>query len=143
MQAAVADAGPIARSKALDDSLARAHQLAVAQGHGAVALEHLLFALQDDPDGVAILESSGIQRDRLAADVSSYLGRLSEATPAERAAMPKTGTPQPGPDLLRILQLAAMAARQSQRRAIDGAICSRRLSAMAGRLRLACLRPKD
>jgi neural Wiskott-Aldrich syndrome protein len=122
MQAAVTDAGPIARSKALDDSLARAHQLAVAQGHGAVALEHLLFALQDDPDGVAILETSGVQRDRLAADVSLYLGRLSDASPAERGTTAKTGTPQPGPDLLRILQLAAMAARQSQRRAIDGAI---------------------
>jgi neural Wiskott-Aldrich syndrome protein len=118
MQAvAGADAVPVGRSQALDDSLARAHQLAVAQGHAAVGLEHLLFALTDDPDGHAILTASAISIDKVRTDVSGFMGRLSETMPAGAG-----GTPQPGADLLRILQLAGMAARQSQRRLMDGAI---------------------
>jgi neural Wiskott-Aldrich syndrome protein len=111
------DAGPVGRSQALDESLARAHQLAVAQGHAAVGLEHLLFALTDDPDGTAILDASNISIEKLRADVSGFVGRLSETMPASAGV-----APQPGADLLRILQLAGMAARQSQRRMMDGAI---------------------
>ncbi len=118
MQAvAGADVGPVGRSPALDESLARAHQLAVAQGHAVVGLEHLLFALTDDPDGTAILDASNISIEKLRADVSGFIGRLSETMPA-----PPGVAPQPGADLLRILQLAGMAARQSQRRLMDGAI---------------------
>lgn len=105
------------RAPALDESLARAHQLAVAQSHGAVSLEHLLFALTEDADAVAILGASRISVDQLRTDVSGHLGRVSETVAADPGQ-----SPRPGADLLRILQLAGMAARQSQRRMMDGGI---------------------
>ena len=116
MQAAMA-AEAIGRSSALDESLARAHRLAVDQGHGTVALEHLLFALTDDPEAAGILASARGTIDQLRTDVSAHIGRLSETMPATAGK-----APTPGADLLRILQLAGMAARQSQRRTIDGGI---------------------
>ena len=116
MQAGVAADG-VGRSSALDESLARAHQLAVTQGHGSVALEHLLFALTDDAEAASILSSGRGSLDQLRTDVSAHIGRLSETMPGESGK-----APVPGADLLRILQLAGMAARQSQRRTIDGGI---------------------
>jgi hypothetical protein len=116
MQAATGDIA-VGRSAALDESLQRAHKLAVAQGHGTVALEHLLFALTEDPEAVALLAASRTQLDRLRADTSGYLGQMTHAL----AGAPGKA-PAPGQDLLRILQLAGLAARQSQRRQIDSAI---------------------
>lgn len=116
MQAGVAG-DAVGRSSALDESLARAHQLAVTQGHGSVALEHLLFALTDDAEATGILASGRGSLDQLRTDVSAHIGRLSETMPGEAGK-----APVPGADLLRILQLAGMAARQSQRRTIDGGI---------------------
>jgi hypothetical protein len=117
MQAPGADQSAIARSTALDESLQRAHRMAVAQNHGVVTLEHLLFALSEDGDAVALMAASRADMDRLRADVSSYLGTLT----AMASAAPGQA-PVPGADLLRILQLAGLAARQSQRRQIDSAI---------------------
>jgi neural Wiskott-Aldrich syndrome protein len=107
----------VSRAPALDESLARAHQLAIAQGHGTVALEHLLFALTEDADAVSILGASRISVEQLRTDVSGHLGRMSEGVQGDPGAAPR-----PGADLLRILQLAGMAARQSQRRLMDGGI---------------------
>lgn len=117
IQAPPPDPGAVAKSTALDDSLGRAHRLAVDQAHGVVTLEHLLFALTEDPEALAVLSTSNVAVERLRADVSAQLGRLSEAGPTAGP-----NGPQPGTDLLRILQLAATAARQSPRKQVDGAI---------------------
>jgi hypothetical protein len=111
------DLSQISKSTALVESFERAHRLALDQGHGVVTLEHLLFALTDDPEAAGVLMSSDVPIDRLRADVSSYLGSLTGSLP------PVTGpSALPGKDLLRILQLAGTAARQSPRKLVDGAI---------------------
>ncbi len=109
--------GQIQKSAALTASLERAHRLATEQGHSAVTLEHLLFAMTDDPEAATVLVASGLSMDRLRTDVSAYLSRISESLPRATGA-----GAMPNPDLLRVLNLAATAARQSQRANIDGAI---------------------
>jgi hypothetical protein len=111
------DLAQIGKSTALVESFERAHKLAIDQGHGVVTLEHLLFALTEDPEAAGVLASSDVSIDRLRTDLSGYLGRLADSLP------PANGpSALPGKDLLRILQLAGTAARQSPRRLVDGAI---------------------
>lgn len=109
--------GQIQKSAALGASLERAHRLALEQGHGAVTLEHLLFAMTDDPEAATVLVASGLSMDRLRTEVSGYIARVAESLPrlGPNGALPNQ-------DFLRVLNLAATAARQSQRSSIDGAI---------------------
>lgn len=109
--------GQIQKSAALGASLERAHRLALEQGHGAVTLEHLLFAMTDDPEAATVLVASGLSMDRLRTEVSGYIARVAENLPR----LGPSGA-LPNQDFLRVLNLAATAARQSQRSSIDGAI---------------------
>ncbi len=105
----------MARSQFLDASLDKAHKLAVSQHHGGVSSEHLLFALTEDPEALVVLGASTVNIDRLRADITTHLGQLPNDTPAGKNILPTA-------DLLKVLKLAAMAAQQSARRQIDGAI---------------------
>ena len=107
----------IPMSTHLGQSLERAHRFAREQSHRAVTLEHLLLALTEDAEAALILQSANIELGRLSTEVSGYLGRLPED-------MRGDGVTEPRPDaeLLRVLQAAASAAKQSRRRQIDGAI---------------------
>ncbi len=107
----------IPMSTHLGQSLERAHRFAREQSHRAVTLEHLLLALTEDAEAALILRSANIELGRLSTEVSGYLGRLPED-------MRGDGVTEPRPDaeLLRVLQAAASAAKQSRRRQIDGAI---------------------
>jgi len=107
----------IPMSTHLGQSLERAHRFAREQSHRAVTLEHLLLALTEDAEAAVILQSANIELGRLSTEVSGYLGRLPED-------MRGDGSTEPRPDgeLLRVLQAAASAAKQSRRRQIDGAI---------------------
>jgi ATP-dependent Clp protease ATP-binding subunit ClpA len=107
----------IPMSTHLGQSLERAHRFAREQSHKAVTLEHLLLALTEDAEAALILQSANIELGRLSTEVSGYLGRLPED-------MRGDGVTEPRPDaeLLRVLQAAASAAKQSRRRQIDGAI---------------------
>src|SRR5262245_13836489 len=104
-------------SRHLGDSLERAHRFAREQSHRLVTLEHLLLALTEDPDAIALLETAQIDLPRLGADVSAYLGGLLEDMRAQGAA-----NLVPDADLMRVLKAATTAAQQSRRRQIDGAI---------------------
>ncbi len=115
-------AAVVARSPYLDASLDRAHKLAVGQHHPGVSSEHLLFALTEDPDALVVLGASTITIERLRADISTHLTQLPNDTPPNKPVLPTA-------DLLKVLKLAAMAAQQSSRRQIDGAIV---LAAMIG-----------
>ncbi len=105
----------IARSAFLDESLQKANQLALSQHHAGVSSEHLLFALSEDPEALVVLGASTVDIDRLRGDITTHLGQLPRDTAAGKAALPTA-------DLLKVLKLAAMAAQQSARRQIDGAI---------------------
>jgi hypothetical protein len=107
----------VPRSQGLAATFARAFEYARAQAHRSVTLEHLLLALAEDPDAVAVLQASQIDLGRLSGDVSGHLGRLEDRVEPGHPVAPAAD-----PDLLRILDYAAAAARQSRRREINGAI---------------------
>ncbi len=111
------DLAQIPMSPYLAASLQRAAQYAEAQAHQAVSLEHVLLALAEDPEASVILRSSNVDIERLQTDVSNHLGNINERQ--------DPASPQPvnaSNDLQRILEAAAEAAKQGQRREINGAI---------------------
>lgn len=107
----------IPMSPNLGQSLERAHAAAREQSHRFVLLEHLLFALTEDPEASLILQSANVDPVGLGADVSRYLSGLGDDIRATDG-----GEARPDTELLRVLQAAASAAQQSKRRQIDGAI---------------------
>jgi neural Wiskott-Aldrich syndrome protein len=114
-------------SAILSQTLGRAHEYARAQSHRTVTLEHLLLALADDPDAAQVLQASNIDVGRLMGDVSAHLGHLED-----RVAPGQPHDPVADEALVRILDYAAAAARQSRRREINGAIV---LAAIVGEAR--------
>ena len=103
----------VPKSRALGAALVRAHDLARAQSHGAVGLEHMLLALIEDTDAAALLLSCNIDLLGLNGAVSSYLLKQTSGD----AEMPTAA-----PALVTILEYAVAAARQSKRTEINGAI---------------------
>ncbi len=113
----VDDLGRIPMSPYLTATLTRAADYAAAQAHREVSLEHLLLALTEDPEATVVLKASNVDLNQLAAEVSEYLGRSDD-----RIGEGDVQTTAISPDLRRILEAAAAAARQGRRREINGAI---------------------
>ena len=103
----------VPKSRALGATLGRAHDLARAQNHPTVTLEHLLLALVEDPDASSVLLSCNIDLLKLNAAIAEYVHQQ----PAGSAEMPDAA-----PALRTILEYAVAAARQSRRNEINGAI---------------------
>lgn len=104
-------------SATLSATLGRAHEYARAQAYRTVTLEHLLLALAEDPDAGQVMQASGIDVARMTADVSQHLGHSEDRLPDGENVDPAADEA-----LIRILDYAAAAARQSKRREINGAI---------------------
>ena len=100
----------------LASTLARASDSAAAAGASDVSLEHLLAALCDDPDAVAVFDASRVDVERLRADVHGYLAHKSAT------AVPGAAGFSISQDFKRILEAAAAAAQGGRRRDINGAI---------------------
>ena len=103
----------VPKSRALGATLGRAHDLARAQGHALVTLEHLLLALIEDPDAAAVLLACNIDLLSLNAAATTQVQQM----PAHGAEMPEAA-----PGLQLILEYAVAAARQSRRTEVNGAI---------------------
>jgi hypothetical protein len=101
----------------LGATLSRGAEFAAATGGGQVTLEHLLAALCDDPDAIAVLDASHVDVGRLRADATQRIFHGPPGLPA-----PPGGGLTVSPDVRRILEAAAAAARGSRRRDINGAI---------------------
>jgi len=111
------DLSRIAMSSSLGNALSRAVELARAQGHTEVTLEHMLVSLCEDPDAGLVLAASNVDIKRLKADAVSFLAGLARhSLPGQRV------DPIVSADLRRILEAAAAAARGGRRREINGAI---------------------
>jgi ATP-dependent Clp protease ATP-binding subunit ClpA len=104
-------------SRTLAQTMARARGYAFAQLHRRVTLEHLLLALGEDQDAIAVLQASRVDLARLATDSAAFIGRIEDRFPPQQQ-----GEPEADADLIRILEYAAAAAHQSRRREINGAV---------------------
>ncbi len=122
------DLGQIPMSPALAASLTRASEAAAALYFSQVTLEHLLLALCDDPDAVAVLDASRVAIGRLKTDV---IGFLNDTRPPNFVPSPHLAV---SGDVSRILEAASAAARGGRRRDISGAIV---LAAIVGDARSA------
>ena len=107
----------VPKSRGLATTLARAFDYATSQSHQAVLLEHLLLALVSDADASAVLQACRVDLNRLNADVTNYLAEVDA-----RLAPGDGSPPLASPELLRIVEYASAAARQSRRREVNGAI---------------------
>ena len=103
-------------SRDLEKSLHRALALAVERRHEFATLEHLLFALLQDADAIAVLKACGIDIDRLGQSLESFIDEELEGLTAEEAveAKPTTG-------FQRVVQRAVLHVQSSGRTEVTGA----------------------
>ena len=103
-------------SRNLEETLHRALAYANERRHEYATLEHLLLALSEDQDAVAVMRACGVDIDRLRRELSNYLdnelanlatGRLEDAKPTA--------------GFQRVLQRAAIHVQSSGREEVTGA----------------------
>jgi ATP-dependent Clp protease ATP-binding subunit ClpA len=103
-------------SRNLEQSLHRALALATERNHEFATLEHLLFALTDDQDGISVLRACGVELDRLRQELTSFIeDDLSDLVTA------KLSEPKPTAGFQRVVQRAAIHVQSSGREEVTGA----------------------
>jgi ATP-dependent Clp protease ATP-binding subunit ClpA len=103
-------------SRNLEQTLHQALALANERRHEFATLEHLLLALIDDKDAVAVTRACGVDLDRLREDLTTYLNNELESLVLERAEDAK-----PTAGFQRVLQRAAIHVQSSGREEVTGA----------------------
>ena len=103
-------------SRNLEESLHRAIALASERRHEYATLEHLLFALTEDRDAVAVLRACGVDIEKLQKELSEYLDGELEMLVASLEEDPK-----PTAGFQRVLQRAAIHVQSSGREEVTGA----------------------
>ena len=103
-------------SRDLEKSLHRALALAVQRRHEFATLEHLLLALLEDPDAIAVLKACGVDLERLERELESFIAEELESLATEEAveAKPTTG-------FQRVVQRAVLHVQSSGRDEVTGA----------------------
>ena len=103
-------------SAELEKTLHRALALASERRHEFATLEHLLLALCEDPDALAVLDACGIDMERLCRELSGFLNtELNNLiTDTSHDATPTTG-------FQRVLQRAVLHVQSSGRGQANGA----------------------
>jgi ATP-dependent Clp protease ATP-binding subunit ClpA len=76
-------------SRNLEQSLHRALTLATERNHEYATLEHLLLALTDDQDSVAVMRACGVQVDQLKKDLTEFIDVELQNLVTPRMAEPK------------------------------------------------------
>ena len=107
---------PLVLSSNLEQTLRRALAAASERRHEYATLEHLMLALTEDTDAIAVLRACGVEIERLRGDLLDYidneLGNLITAQP---------GDPKPTAGFQRVLQRAAIHVQSSGREEVTGA----------------------
>ena len=103
-------------SRNLEQTLHRALAFANERRHEFATLEHLLLALVDDQDAVAVMKACGVDLDRLREDLTTYLDNELESLVLDR---PEDAKPTAG--FQRVLQRAAIHVQSSGREEVTGA----------------------
>ncbi len=100
----------------LEQTLHRALALANERRHEYATLEHLLLALTEDTDAVAVLRACGVELDRLREEVTEYIdNELASLITAQ------VGDAKPTAGFQRVLQRAAIHVQSSGREEVTGA----------------------
>ncbi|MEC8776148.1 MAG: Clp protease N-terminal domain-containing protein, partial [Pseudomonadota bacterium] len=103
-------------SRFLENSLHRAMSIATERGHEYATLEHLLLALTDDQDAVAVLRACGVEMEKLQGNLIEYLDNELDMLVTESLEDPK-----PTAGFQRVLQRAAIHVQSSGREEVTGA----------------------
>ncbi|MCE2510683.1 MAG: ATP-dependent Clp protease ATP-binding subunit ClpA [Alphaproteobacteria bacterium] len=103
-------------SRNLEQSLHRALALSSERSHEFATLEHLLLALTEDRDSVAVLRACGVDLERLRRDLIDYLDNDLAFLAREDNADPK-----PTAGFQRVLQRAAIHVQSAGREEVTGA----------------------
>ena len=103
-------------SRNLEQSLHRALALSSERGHEFATLEHLLLALTEDRDSVAVLRACGVDLERLRRDLIDYLDNDLAFLAREGG-----GDPKPTAGFQRVLQRAAIHVQSAGREEVTGA----------------------
>ena len=103
-------------SRNLEQSLHRALALANERHHEYATLEHLLLALTEDQDAVAVLRACGVDIDGLRRDLANYIDEELSSLITNRAEEAK-----PTAGFQRVLQRAAIHVQSSGREEVTGA----------------------
>jgi len=103
-------------SRNLEQSLHRALALASERRHEYATLEHLLLALTEDQDSIAVLRACNVDLDRLRRDLTDFVDTALADLVTERA-----GDPKPTAGFQRVVQRAAIHVQSSGREEVTGA----------------------
>ncbi|MEO5337592.1 MAG: ATP-dependent Clp protease ATP-binding subunit ClpA [Magnetospirillum sp. WYHS-4] len=103
-------------SRNLEQTLHRALALAGERRHEYVTLEHLLLALVDDPDALAVLRGCHVDPDRLRGDLVDFLDHQQDGI-----ASVNTGDPRPTAGFQRVIQRAVIHVQSAGREEVTGA----------------------
>ncbi len=103
-------------SRNLEQSLHRAIALAGEHRHEYSTLEHLLLALTEDSDAVAVMKACGVDIERLRRDLENYIEN--ELTGLITGSV---RDPQPTAGFQRVIQRAALSVQNSGREEVTGA----------------------
>ncbi len=103
-------------SSNLEKSLHNALAEATKRGHEYATLEHLLFALTNDQDAMAVLRSCGIDLEDIRSKLETFLDREFEYLKTNEAEEAKPTTA-----FQRVLQRAAIHVQSSGREEVTGA----------------------
>jgi len=103
-------------SRNLEQSLHRAIALAGEHRHEYSTLEHLLLALTEDSDAVAVMKACGVDIERLRRDLETYIEN--ELTGLITGSV---RDPQPTAGFQRVIQRAALSVQNSGREEVTGA----------------------
>ncbi|MEZ5648620.1 MAG: ATP-dependent Clp protease ATP-binding subunit ClpA [Alphaproteobacteria bacterium] len=102
-------------SRNLEQSLHRALAYAHERHHEYVTLEHLLLALTEDPDAIAVLRACGVDLEHLQKDLITYLNEEFDMLVQDDLTEPK-----PTAGFQRVLQRAAIHVQSSGRAEVTG-----------------------
>ncbi len=103
-------------SRTLEQTLHRALSYAKERRHEYATLEHLLLALTEDRDCMAVLRACSVDVDNLRAEVTGYLD-----DELDNLVVDRDGDPKPTAGFQRVLQRAAIHVQSSGREEVTGA----------------------
>ena len=103
-------------SRNLEQTLHRALAQASARHHEYATLEHLLLALTEDQDAIAVLRACGVDLERLRRELAGYVdNELANLVASQRE------DPKPTASFQRVVQRAAIHVQSSGRQEVTGA----------------------